>query len=909
MNNKKVLDYNGLSTLVSTIKDLYPLKTDFKTVNGENILGSGDIDTDNTIIITTELRFDQVQENWQSSFQLPIELFDDYFDACDSAGKRLPFILQIKNSFYMYWSITFYVVPSVVKGDRDGYQSQLMAEQGSYYQVYFTTFDRNSDYAPLTIQRSKLQYELVSGSNIKTINNQSVLGDGNLTVEGQIVQVDELPTAEQSNLGKIYQYTGADTANYKNGYYYKCVSEVVPTHLVTEDRTSIATSIVSNNHKFEWNFKLLEYHEGPNNLMGAGADTSLYGKIRLYSTTTILFGLDGTRKEHSGFYLVDNKSHKILYNGDNGDYGVDGYILGQKTATDENPIKLFDGYASISSPGAAICEFYELKIWDKTSGDLAYDLVPALDANDTSALYDSINEEYYYPDKGTITYVPETIKYSWECIRVSADKEPHIVDFKMTNIPSNVNLNIEGHIDVLESDLELYNNACAAAGCFLPFTITTHMSPWKIIVYPNTNLLPREIQFYGCFIDKFQNTMTVYNYSSILNPVVGQLNSLSIGYVKARFLSVNNTVSYTPSGQYNPSTKGYTDSKANEAKTYADSIKECVYLSYLKDGLTLPTEDRTFFQNIIKNARTKQEQKVVIHAVGVNDQGRTANSATFFGYLDSLGQETTYHITFNILLNTGNTTEYKQSVTYTISGNWTFGYFYCTNVYTNNLGTDSWLVRSSNLKTIGGQSLTATGGGNIDFPVFVWSTSTNYGYLQSTTVGKTSPIYPIEESNTELKDFITSAYNYAKSNGTPTIVVLNLQYESFVGTISHDDAGGAGYVYVDYYDKGIQIELLLDNDHLANGTVYLNKYDLSDLFYTKTEIDDMIFEGSAEDWDELTEEEKASYNIAIVERSAVLTPTDIANLNSITGVVENVVSDMSEDEAIAATDEIIGGGA
>ena len=40
--------------------------------------------------------------------------------------------------------------------------------------------------------------------------------------EGQIVQIDTLPTASADNLGKIYEYTGA-TGTYTNGVFYQCV--------------------------------------------------------------------------------------------------------------------------------------------------------------------------------------------------------------------------------------------------------------------------------------------------------------------------------------------------------------------------------------------------------------------------------------------------------------------------------------------------------------------------------------------------------------------------------------------------------------------------------------------------------------------------------------------------------------
>ena len=68
------------------------------------------------------------------------------------------------------------------------------------------------------------QETLVSGTNIKTINGESLLGSGNLSVGG-IPQYTTMPTATSSNVGEIAQYSGTTDANYTNGYFYKCVSD------------------------------------------------------------------------------------------------------------------------------------------------------------------------------------------------------------------------------------------------------------------------------------------------------------------------------------------------------------------------------------------------------------------------------------------------------------------------------------------------------------------------------------------------------------------------------------------------------------------------------------------------------------------------------------------------------------
>lgn len=84
---------------------------------------------------------------------------------------------------------------------------------------------------------SAKQDTLVSGTNIKSINNTSLLGSGNIDTE--VIQYSTMPTASATNLGQIVQYTGTTTVSspiYKNGFFYKCVSdeESTPTYIWEE---------------------------------------------------------------------------------------------------------------------------------------------------------------------------------------------------------------------------------------------------------------------------------------------------------------------------------------------------------------------------------------------------------------------------------------------------------------------------------------------------------------------------------------------------------------------------------------------------------------------------------------------------------------------------------------------------
>ena len=73
--------------------------------------------------------------------------------------------------------------------------------------------------------------------------------------------------------------------------------------------------------------------------------------------------------------------------------------------------------------------------------------------------------------------------------------------------------------------------------------------------------------------------------------------------------------------------------------------------------------------------------------------------------------------------------------------------------------------------------------------------------------------------------------------------------------------------------------------------------------------DTMFLRCNAEQYATMPEEERNSYLIAIVEEMAELDETDLTNLTEVLGdgTSEEMVMDISENEAIAITDEIIGG--
>lgn len=73
--------------------------------------------------------------------------------------------------------------------------------------------------------------------------------------------------------------------------------------------------------------------------------------------------------------------------------------------------------------------------------------------------------------------------------------------------------------------------------------------------------------------------------------------------------------------------------------------------------------------------------------------------------------------------------------------------------------------------------------------------------------------------------------------------------------------------------------------------------------------DTMFLRCNTEQYATMSEEERNSYLIAIVDEMAELSETDLANLTETlgNGASEDMAMDISENEAIAITNEIIGG--
>lgn len=159
----------------------------------------------------------------------------DYFESINRPGLKTTSV-TITLTDGEVSSITFPYIEQTVKR----YLSTINSE----------AYTPTSDYHPSTKKYvddglSSKQNTLVSGTNIKTINSKDITGSGNV----DIVQVSTLPTADSSNVGVIYQYIGATTADYTQGFFYQCVSDGEETPTYSWENIEVQASSGGDSYK------------------------------------------------------------------------------------------------------------------------------------------------------------------------------------------------------------------------------------------------------------------------------------------------------------------------------------------------------------------------------------------------------------------------------------------------------------------------------------------------------------------------------------------------------------------------------------------------------------------------------------------------------------------------------------
>ena len=149
--------YDNLIALINTKQDLLVSGTNIKTVNSQSLLGSGNISISSAGIFrcTTANTFSEIYAAFYTNGLLPV--FDD------GTGRKYYPVDMVQSS-----PLVFEFVSTV--GDSTGIDIAVaFVDSANVWNVY---------------DHGYLQDLLVSGTNIKTINNTSLLGSGDISISG-----------------------------------------------------------------------------------------------------------------------------------------------------------------------------------------------------------------------------------------------------------------------------------------------------------------------------------------------------------------------------------------------------------------------------------------------------------------------------------------------------------------------------------------------------------------------------------------------------------------------------------------------------------------------------------------------------------------------------------------------------
>lgn len=96
-------------------------------------------------------------------------------------------------------------------------------EEAESNKIYLVDTNHDGVYEEYVLAEIDGVQQIVMLGDITDLSNYYTKGEVNLLLENQVVQVSTMPVASESNVGRVYQYVGADTQDYTKGYFYESV--------------------------------------------------------------------------------------------------------------------------------------------------------------------------------------------------------------------------------------------------------------------------------------------------------------------------------------------------------------------------------------------------------------------------------------------------------------------------------------------------------------------------------------------------------------------------------------------------------------------------------------------------------------------------------------------------------------
>ena len=281
--------YNALQTK----QDKLTSGTNIKTINNQSILGSGDITIKSeSDVVKCRINITSQTKNENNSifYKLPLADVLKYKEKCDIVeiyGERENGSIEVQ--FELFRTYTGYFCSPLMPGGGDGMAFGMFNGDSSTTnenEIGFNFISFSFADVPLESNNGSLiasgtvyralqtkQDKLTSGTNIKTINNQSILGSGNVDISApiyvvpMIMSTDGYPIPDSSKIDtnklSIYMKSGytvigkpvdssAPIVSFitgNNGYHY---------HYFDEKKGMMVIRVYGNNlsqHEIEYNYQ------------------------------------------------------------------------------------------------------------------------------------------------------------------------------------------------------------------------------------------------------------------------------------------------------------------------------------------------------------------------------------------------------------------------------------------------------------------------------------------------------------------------------------------------------------------------------------------------------------------------------------------------------------------------------
>lgn len=272
------------------------------------------------------------------------------------------------------------------------YRSTPIVESGDLTYVWQQTNTQpsNTDYADMT--------------NKPQINGVEISGDksgADFDLQ-ETVQFAVLPDADATTLGKIYQYTGATTADYKSGYFYQCRYN---TESTSYDWVKVD---VSDNSTLSSAVATLQTNQGDLSTLEVGGVVDLVGAINKLNAkdvdrfdyiepNLIIYYKDGTTKQLSvGDILAETQIGELQNVVD--DTIADGNILQYDSA-----IKRYKPYAILTALSQLLTDSK-----DYTDEKIASAIVAGAYVCDEKPSYDAENDTVIYKQENVVKTTTQT---------------------------------------------------------------------------------------------------------------------------------------------------------------------------------------------------------------------------------------------------------------------------------------------------------------------------------------------------------------------------------------------------------------------------------------------------------------------------------------------------------------------